>query len=394
VEHRPGAMITMNIRDESCFVDFDRVSKQAIIDLAQQLAWMGAAFQASVTEHIEISDVSMRLLARKNMEALFEFKFINVVLPEKYQSCWYPLFSNPIIANGFPIPERANDELGLEIPMEIMVALGGARYAMEFEGGVVIKGFSAAFIPTKRTEDIIQWHLIRAPLDTRIKYEAVKQCPKRALLHEVNHASIQSSRAILGWWPVSEMSLGTDRATYADLDWSPAPQASRSAKLSGGALGFSYLVTGQLNFSVGAKDGRVTLSHPGSFRTTLQWAEKTTVALHDYDDRRSWLVPALDVIMHILRTRHHRTPYRLNGNNVDLSSVTSRTKGQSLKEKLAQNASQTVLEERSPGKPNYCLQDAIVNAWAFLERLMEKDELAKSTPGFDLRDGTQSSLYG
>jgi hypothetical protein len=49
------------------------------------------------------------------------------------------------------MPER-QEELGLEIPLEIMTALASVRHTLHYEGGVVLKGFFM-YVPVQRHED-------------------------------------------------------------------------------------------------------------------------------------------------------------------------------------------------------------------------------------------------
>jgi hypothetical protein len=74
-------------------------------------------------------------------------------------ACWLPLFHGAVIATGFPIPDRA-DEMGLEIPITLLAGISGVCHAVEYEGGVVMKGFSHMFVPVRKRNDRVQWHAI------------------------------------------------------------------------------------------------------------------------------------------------------------------------------------------------------------------------------------------
>ena len=51
-------------------------------------------------------------------------------------SCWYDLFQRPAIAQGFPVPARDPEKVGLEIPLHIMAALAQAKRFTLFEGNM------------------------------------------------------------------------------------------------------------------------------------------------------------------------------------------------------------------------------------------------------------------
>ena len=104
---------------------------------------------------------------------LFTINFQSEVLHPDEDPCWLPLFCGVSIARGFPIPPR-QDEMGLEIPLEIMAGIAGVRHAVEYEGGVIMKGFSNMFVPIKRSGDRVQWHLVSsANCETRLSYRDV-----------------------------------------------------------------------------------------------------------------------------------------------------------------------------------------------------------------------------
>lgn len=211
--------IEINQSTKTCTVDIFKASEQAIIDTAQQLAWMAAGFRVSATESIQYAEASIDSHLSEEPGSGFNLSVKTIPLSAQEASCWHPLFSNAVIARGFPTPERTNDELGLEISIKIMASLGGARHAIEFQGGLMIKGYSAMFVPIRKCKGSIQWHLVRSMDDNRLPYwEASRQCPNRALLKDVDIQSIQTMRSFLGWWGEAETHLGARDASYGDLD--------------------------------------------------------------------------------------------------------------------------------------------------------------------------------
>ena len=271
-----------------------------------------------------------------------------------------------------------------------MAALGGARHVMDFEGGLVVKGHSAMFVPIKRNEGSIQWHLIPNSDGTRLRYRDVRsQCPKRAMLDEVDHGSLKAKRTFFGWWSEAACHLGPSDATYKKLDWSAAKEASRSTRVYGGALGFQNALIGQLNFAIGAKDGSLRSSVKGPFEMIMQCAERTSVVMYDQQDRRGWLVPALHVIFHMVQARHHQNPYVANASVIDIAPKKPAMDGWSARNKIIQNRSCRFLESEE-----YYFEDAVLDLWSLLERLMDKEEGLKASPGVALHATTQSTLHG
>ena len=298
------------------------------------------------------------------------------------------------MAKGFPVPKRSNSERGLEMSIELMAALAGARYAIEFGGGLVIKGYSAAFVPIISYEDSIQWHMVINNDGTRICYSDLNI--HRAPLDQVDQISIVAKRAILGWWGDSRSLLGTADVKYTNIDWSEAKEAGRSTWLSGGGFGFGFksCVSGQLNFVLGAKDCRLVVPNNGPLGRILGLAEKTPVALYDQHERRAWLVPALEVILHVIHARLSLGLYNIDETRatISYSKPTLKLSNQAARRAVIESQD-TKLYEQPEGKAYYG-RDAVQDVWLLLERMMERDEIISSTPGVKLRGTMRDRLYG
>ena len=390
--------IELNETTGICNSKITKGSFRAIVEVAQQLAWIGAALRVSDGRGIQYSQTKIIQSRGTRSNGAFEIQFRRRPLSKQEKSCWYPLFSNPVIARKFPVPERRNNEIGLEIPLEIMAALCGVRHAMEYDGGLLIKGFSAMLIPMKQYSDSVQWHLVRRDNGARLPYRML--CGDRVLLDNTDCQSIMSARAFLSWWPSAESNAGTCNPNYKDIDWSEAKEVGKSAKVSGGSFGFQYIVTGQLDVALGAKDGTFRVSCKDAVETIVQCAEKTPVVLYDYEERRGWLVSALSVMLHVLRTRHLQVPYNNDSHKVyedRQNSGTTSTQAstiQYLKDIIFQNKSSNVSKHESSGRPGVCFKEEIVDIWSLMERLMEKDDIMKAAPGLEVRGTMQSSLRG
>lgn len=371
--------------------------KWFIAETFQVAVWIGAALQISKNERVQYSTFFMDSPGAqvRGPNKRFSVRFSTSDLSAGEQSCWLPLFSNPVIARGFPVRQRENEEKGLDIPLEIMAALGGARHITEFEGGLVLKGYSAMFVPVKRHKQSIQWHLIRRNDEERILYrDLVNEYQDRVMLEEVDQSLVQTTRAFLGWWKCAETHLGTADAAYSNIGWSPAGEAKRYARLSGANIGFQTMITGQLSFIMGKKDGRLHFSQKGPFQRIVQCAESIPVALYDQEDRRAWFVPALNVMLHILRTRHHMSPYKIDREVVDLSPVDPGRYKCAAAEAIAINQSRLLYAGYFSEK-DYYFEDAILDIWSQMERLMEKeDSIEASYSGLALHGTLQSKLYG
>ncbi|KFY86148.1 hypothetical protein V500_07837 [Pseudogymnoascus sp. VKM F-4518 (FW-2643)] len=359
-------------------------STETIIDIAQQVAWMAAALRTSDCNRVQYSKVAILDITGNNSE--FSITFAIEPLLKEEESCWFPLFLNPVIAFGFPILERNNEEVGLELPIEMMVALGRIRHAIDFDGGLLLKGPSSAFVPTRRYEESIQWHFVHCP-GMKLSYsEIIRQCPRRVLLDEVYHDLLHKTRAFLGWWGDAVTCLGTDNYDYSNTKYSTAKPSSRDIKITGGTFGFSQILTAGINISIGSKDSRLYLPRSGCVEQILGWAEVMPITLYDELEKQAWLVPASDVILHVIRTRHVKRPFQVDGKVVPFVGANSKSHGlQAAAEAMRKMAPSLLFKDSTHrGKDRY-FDDEVSDIWSLLERLCESQNSEQSSPGKNLQ---------
>lgn len=407
--HSSHAELEFDVNQEKVCLNIKSESPNVIVDVVQQLAWMGAALRTSVDGRVQYCEPKLAQVSKaKGIEPirlnttidgvepiLFNITFDMSSPGEDDQSCWFPLFQNAVIAHRFSTTPRNEYEVGLEIPLDMMAALGGARHVVDFEGGLVLKGYSTLFVPIKRHEDSVQWHLICARGEDRISYnEASARCPNRALLEEVNHEGLKTTRAFLGWWKDAETHLATADADYGNIDWSKAKEAGTSPRLTGGTLGVSKIFSAQVNFVLGAKDGPYHYMQQEPFQKTIDRADRLPIILYDQKDRTAWLVPALPVILHIIQLRNYMKPFVVGGSKVQISPLDPSRQGHAAKEAVARNKSQKLFDCETHEEKDYCFRDAILDTWSILDRLMEKEATTQATPGMAVHATWQDMLYG
>lgn len=308
------------------------------------------------------------------------------------QSCWVPLFNNPVIVQGYPVPKRSQMASGLEIPLDIMADLAGARHITTYDGRWVMKGYSSMLIPVKQSGDFVQWHLLLGNGRSRMTYKELNDhCVDRRLTNEIDLESLQSKRVFLGWWKNATTHLGTADGAYEGIDWSPAKEARRSTRFSGGEIGFQSIGAGKLCFSVGVKDGRFHLALEKPFRRVVECAKKTPIVLYDFEDRRAWLVTALEVMLHIIFVRHRTSPYCVQGRTVELVSACHAS---SVEDAVLENKARLLFKGDTPCEKDFYFRDAILDIWSQMERLKEKDDIIESTPGIALHGTMRHAMHG
>ncbi|KAH8804538.1 chromatin remodelling complex Rsc7/Swp82 subunit-domain-containing protein [Xylogone sp. PMI_703] len=365
-----------------------------IVEIAQQLAWLGSVFQTSPHTSPGRSECQMLYQpADFYDDTRFEMKFSVVPLADEESSCWHSLFLNPVIAYNFPIDERQFGT-GLEIPISMMAALGGASQAIEFDGGIVLKGFSCMFLPLMRKGDCIQWHFIHNEDDSRMPYSAVNQYTERALIDEVDQKSLTITRAFLGWWGPTTTHLGTSDTEYNNIDWSDTKEPRSSISFKGGSIGFQNIIAGEINFSPGLKDGKLHISRQGSYERIVGHASRTPVILYDTSEKRGWLVPSSAVIAHMTQTRNFREKFLVDGKPVEFMATDSTLDVRFGAELMLFDNFATKIGSYGPGMGDLYFRDLVLNIWSLLESVMDKGIKMASTETPVLRGTPGPTLRG
>jgi len=191
-------------------------SEEFVVTMAQQLSWLGAACRVAPLG-LGCSYTSFNEVASKLGLPLCTFQISSEVVPltsDDPGSCWNEIVGNSTIVTGFPIPERINNEKGLELPLEVMAAFGGIPLATQFNGGYVLKARSIAFVPVERRGNSIQWHLVKKG-GAKLRYKDIGDlCPIRLPMEVLDQDELSSTRAFLGWCSDATNNLGMLRCFH------------------------------------------------------------------------------------------------------------------------------------------------------------------------------------
>ncbi|KAF2967446.1 hypothetical protein GQX73_g6089 [Xylaria multiplex] len=389
-EHDQLWALSIELRGDGSLKLRAKGSKTFTVDITQQLCWLTATFSTPPPNEENICYCTPKIeLIGDSSPAQPIFKlgacFTELHASER-NSCWLPLFSNAVIAHGFPIPERA-DGMGLEMSVELMAGIIGARHAATFDGGVVIKGFSSMFVPVMRTRDGIQWHYVaNNDPDMQLSYEeGVNKCPNRLL--DLDFASLTAARCFIGWNSGSlvEVRVGDETNNFDDIKFSNAAEVKAALQIPGGSLGFQQFGLAQIDVTFGKRDGKCHFQRSSSYRRIVNAAEKMLVALFDTGKRRSYLVPASGLLLHILR---HRLSSGLGGipaSKVEILSASSFT------EQLLINAKVRLTSE---GDEILFVDDVVSEIWSVLELLQAQSISAEKNSKVEIHATWQERLLG
>lgn len=382
--------------------------EQLIVELSQQASWMAAVLRESPsgTRSVSYSCASLTSEPRQQAgTAGFRISYKHQDLHPAEDACWFPFFENALIAYGFPIPER-QAEVGLEIPIDILAALAGVKHAVQHEDVILLKGFSFMLVPTGKVQDIVQWHLVRDNDESKclsyeepLSYEqAMTLCEREPLLRETDLDSVRKMRAIVGWCSSARLLLGSECIDYRRIGYTDAQEAWSRVKITGATLGLSHFATAQVNVIFGGKDGKFHWQGSnGPYNETVSRADDARVLLYDKPEKRAWLVPASDAILHIAQARLRTGFLGMTDKKMDNQTAypTDReselfhgeTSQYTAREALLENPERILLSS-----DNYRFKDLFLDIWDVLDCLMAQKSSKSSDSGIDLR--SRGKIYG
>ncbi|KAJ5552462.1 hypothetical protein N7494_001840 [Penicillium frequentans] len=285
---------------------------ESLAEIAQQFAWLGSALRSSPFEYGVASCtpfVQSARLRNRNLWSVssipeifckIEFRMQRHANGESFSGqCWHNMFRNPIFVSGFPVLTKREYGLGLEMPLNIMAGLTGSDTAIEFDGKIFIKGFSAMLVAVRMMEGLLVWHYFFNKDGHRISYldQSLRVADKVSLLQ------LETSRHIVGWCLDCMYNAGAEDALYDTVGTSlPRPHAGcmlDKVSLSGGKI-----ITGGLSFSIFTRDTPPHIVRIG-YIPKLKWISTKYVVLWDERDKRGWLVNGTSALLHLVRASLH-----------------------------------------------------------------------------------------
>ncbi|KAL3448298.1 hypothetical protein BJX65DRAFT_317505 [Aspergillus insuetus] len=252
----------------------------SIAEVAEQLTWLAAALRSSSSGHgVAYCSPTVENVQKRDTAQIGDYDLVfSIDLTARVAAttdmsangqCWYNLFRNPVVVEGYPILRRSKgaDNHGLEIPLNMMAGLVQASRMNRFDESLVIKGFSAMLVPTRQAGDLLIWHLVYNRNGGRVSYLDYALCGLALVV-----------------FPMS---------------WLPRPQETdESARAS---IHAGLMVVGTDSFVLGHKGTPSHISRQNGYILKLRWLAKKFVVLWDEDDKRGWHVSGTSALLHILR---------------------------------------------------------------------------------------------
>lgn len=286
-------------------------AKETITEVAQQLAWLTAAFRSD-PERVALSDIDF--IAMKGMQFFIEpGALINVsAVAPRSEICWHRLVRNVAIAHGFPIPPRSG-QVGLELPYGAMLKLSQVSTLLISNKRLAFYGYSSFLFPmdqcsenndSDQAQQSIQWHF-EANDDPEQYFDCADYLVESKCIwaNDVHQRTLATSRHFVGFCRVAEFRLATATSNFLNLLESPMPEASTTvgARIENVTLG-----TGGLGFATAEVETNIRYAHnivnavaADEYLGILDTTEKMSMILWDCGDECGWLVPAQALLLHM-----------------------------------------------------------------------------------------------
>jgi hypothetical protein len=178
-----------------------------IVDIGEQLAWLGASWEASIYDTAPYYRSSQIKDSTETAHGYYRFdiRFLpSPVFADHAQApCWQALFRNPSIAFDFPASGRPSEapEKGMQMSWEIMIRLGDVTWATTFDNKFMLKGLSSMFYPVNPVGEMtMSWHFVSQGGRTHLPYNAgMDSCLGNEMLAGLDLSWLRSCRHFVGF---------------------------------------------------------------------------------------------------------------------------------------------------------------------------------------------------
>ena len=350
-------------------------SPEHIISIVQQFALLVACLRLSQPNMLSQSEVSIS--HRGGIFYLFHMESLQPVI-EIDEFCWHSLFYGSVLAQGFPVPSRSGQR-SIELPYHIMISLARVWYPVEYDGGVVLKGFSTILVPFSCTADSMQWHFISTEGRKRLPMLSIKNQIGR-WYKTANPDSMLEKRAFLGYYPRVKIILGTQQGNYDFVRYSSRRTISkRKMEFSGATVQLSTSTNAFPGANIGTQ--LIFSKNQAMFRDResqdyldmLEDMKERPSILHDVDMKRLWLVSTISVVLHMIHVWAQRRPNLAkseDNNNINLPFANPHWNGGEAALNAIKDNHHLELYARPDAGP-YKMMDLVKKFWGNLESAIE-----------------------
>ncbi|KAI9729246.1 MAG: hypothetical protein M1834_007038 [Cirrosporium novae-zelandiae] len=329
----------------------------SLTEIAQEIVWLSTACRPPSSGKLGLS--KFRFINMEPRTFSLDLRDLEDVKLTRENLCWNTLFKGTVIAEGFPIPQRNGQVVGIELPFQMMVNLSRISYAAIYDNKVVLSGFSTMLFPTAIEP-------IPGEQDSISTADALEASDKTWI--EISDAALlQEARTFLGFCRKANIHLGT-KSNYADIDYSSLQNCRPNLGVSIHSMGigssrigfFGVMPTVETRYPSSSKEMRANIKQD-NFDDIISWMRLQPTILYDSSNQRAWLVSMISVTLHMVHKWIER-----NAQNVKLPYAHPTWNGtQEAYNILTQNRNLELRRSSGTAKP-YRLRDLVKRLWAFL----------------------------
>lgn len=281
--------------------------RQSIV-FAQILAWLASQFRLPRAIECSSSDV---LFWPEVGDADSQRFRLELGYTEKLEGecslCWNAMLAPAIISRGFPLPERHEDYLGLELPFYVMVRLAQVLFPLFVNGGLILKGHRTALIPTRinTDENLIQWHFMdKCGIEDLAKEDSIIFDSRFAKTSTFGF--LETARNFVGHWPEAILRVGTVDSQYkleesfsgADIQHDRMKASKEFNLMANLTLVPGAQLAAGMKFM--AYNGQTAMDRDYlSLEDQLKQSYNEPILLYDTSAKRAWLFPEIIFVFHL-----------------------------------------------------------------------------------------------
>lgn len=216
-------------------------------------------------------------------------------------NCWRNILGNTVSVKGYPTRCRPQQQTGMEISLDTMIALANARRLSLFGGKFCIKGFCSVIVPTQRQDNIVYWHLLTNLDGEHLSYtdERVLACG-RTYPWGLRVEDLKTSRHILGWCTEVHNLTGSNGPNYS-IRPSRLQRPQSGFALDRVTISAGMYVTAAASAKIGTRDKAIHIHARDDYYRILDFIVTRFVVFYDSEDRRAWLVDGASALLHLVR---------------------------------------------------------------------------------------------
>ncbi|EHK47314.1 hypothetical protein TRIATDRAFT_181283, partial [Trichoderma atroviride IMI 206040] len=397
-----GTTITARIQRSQFVFEVYGVSV-SVAEIGELICWLGAALRTSPRHNgliycapnvRNIKPATSLVFPCARYEIDFAMESVPQSLPAANGQCWHDIFRNPVVVRGYPIAQRIEWNTGLEISLNIMAGLAQTQRLDQFKEKTYIKGFSTLLFPTKKSGDIICWHLLYNKHGDRISYLDDDKDQQGC----IGQMDLENYRHVLGWCSEAKLYAGSAEAHHP-VTHSRLPKPHAGCSLAGVSVSEGKMILNGTAFEIGAKDTPIYISRKGNIRR-LKWISTKFVLLWDERDKRGWLINGATALLHIVRAflshakqDHFKDAFRFK--DEDLQEAEAPFTADSAIAVLSNSHNRHLkLYEEEDGDAEYLFKTQIDHVYNLLEKLIDHQADTSGNHGSKLSNNPRSYLEG